>query len=138
MNREQFIRNCKSLMKAAGIKPQEMVVAAGGSLLLRGLRSNTEDIDVSVTEKTYAHIKRVLPEWIQMEDTNHPSGCIVLSVGPFDIHNDSATANQDYEIIDGVACQTLEDILELKQRLNRPKDQLDIKNIRQYIRGKNL
>lgn len=32
----------------------------------------------------------------------------------------------------------IKDVLRLKERLNRPKDQLDIKNIRQYIMGKNL
>jgi hypothetical protein len=43
---------------------------------------------------------------------------------------------EQYVIIDGVGCWTLQEVLKLKERLNRPKDQKDIKKIKDYLKKK--
>lgn len=128
MNRREFIEAYLGLTKQLGIKPEQMPVDAGGSLLMRGMRTATDDIDTSVESDVYMAIKLKVKPWFYYEDLNHPSGLKVLSIGPFDIHLVKQLPKR-CDIIDGVGCQTLEDVLALKKRLNRPKDQDDIRAI---------
>lgn len=134
MNRDHLIECYKGLLNEVGLGPQNMHVDAGGSLLMHGMREQTDDIDTTVNLAAYERIKKRLPKWAYYEDLNHPSGLTVLSVGPFDIHlNDHCT--DKVVIVDGVACQSLRDVLRLKEKLNRPKDQADIERIRKHLMG---
>ena len=129
MNRNEFIENYKALCKYTGINPTDMHVVAGGSLLMHKMRSSTDDIDTTVTEETYLKIKGVLKPWMYYEDSDHPSGKMVLSIGPFDIHLEDVITDK-IVMVEGVACQSLEDVLALKLQLNREKDQEDIRKIK--------
>lgn len=133
MTRDEFIENYKGLCRLCRIDPMDMPVGAGGSLLMNRMRTLTDDIDTSVTQETYDKIKNSLKSWLYYEDHNHPSGKLVLAIGPFDIHLDVVDKDR-IEMIEGVACQCLEDVLELKLRLNREKDKADIENIRKVLR----
>lgn len=134
MTRQDLIDCYKGLLKEVGLMPHHMHVDAGGSMLMHGLREQTDDIDTTVNEAVYAKIKSKLPKWAVYEDLAHPSGLKVLSVGPFDIHCMSHCVD-DVVVIDGVACQSLRDVLRLKEKLNRPKDQADIERIRKHLMG---
>lgn len=134
MTRQDLIDCYVGLLKEVGLMPHHMHVVAGGSMLLHGLREQTDDIDTTVNEAVYAKIKSKLPKWAMYEDPAHPSGLKVLSVGPFDIHCMPHCVD-DVVVIDGVACQSLRDVLRLKEKLNRPKDQADIERIRKHLMG---
>ena len=129
MNRNEFIDNYKSLCKYTGISPTDMHVVAGGSLLMHKMRSSTDDIDTIVTEETYFKIKGALKSWMYYEDPDHFSGMKVMSIGPFDIHLADVITDK-IVMVEGVACQSLEDVLALKLQLNREKDQEDIRKIK--------
>lgn len=132
MTRDELIENYKALCKHTGINPADMSVFAGGSLLMHKLRNSTDDIDATVTEETYLKIKRALKPWLYYEDHEHPSEVLVLSIGPFDIHLEQ-TITDKIVMVEGVACQSLEDVLALKLRLNREKDQEDIRKIKAVL-----
>ena len=132
MTRDEFIDNYKALCKHTGINPAEMHVVAGGSMLMHKLRSSTDDIDTIVTEETYLKIKRTLKPWLYYEDPEHFSGMKVMSIGPFDIHLAEVITDK-IVMVEGVACQSLEDVLALKLRLNREKDQEDIRKIKAVL-----
>ena len=128
MDRSEFIRNYKGFIKSVGIKPSDMYVVAGGSMLVHSLRESTDDIDAIVTPAIFALIKMRLKPWFYYQDNSHFSGMVVLSVGPFDIHMQENPVD-NVVVVDGVACQSLDDVLALKQKLNRPKDQVDIEKL---------
>ena len=102
----------------------EFVILSGGSLLMRGLREETEDMDLSASKK--------LAEELQLYH------CPQDDYGLF-IPFENVQMNDDmeqfpYDVIDGYQCETLEDILKHKREWNRPKDKNDIEIIESYIK----
>ena len=92
------------------------MIRSGGSLLLRGLREETADFDLCVSE-----------EVARMLDLEHCPKDEVGSYVPFE--NVQMKVNQGehpFETVDGYPCETLESILALKRELMRPKDIRDI------------
>lgn len=134
MTRSEFIRNYHGFLRSIALKPKDMFVCGGGVLLMYGMREVTDDIDATVNGLVFGLIKTRLQPWLWYQDNHHPSGKLVLQVGPLDIHLEE---NPPDSVVmkDGVACQSLQDVLALKKRLDRPKDQLDIANIERYLRG---
>ena len=115
MTKQELIEKLESF----GFPKSEYIVLSGGSLLLRGLREETADIDLSVSER--------LAEELDLEHCEKDElGCYV----PFeDVQVKADMESRNYDIVDGFRCQTLEDILKLKRRLMRPKDIKDIERI---------
>ena len=103
------------------------MILSGGSLLLRGLREETADIDMSVS--------RELAEKLDLEHCPKDElGCFV----PFeDVQMKADMESRNFDVVDGFRCQTLEDILMLKRRLMRPKDIRDIERIEAWLNSEN-
>lgn len=132
MNRQEFIEQYLELVNLTGIKPEDMYVVAGGSMLLHGLRESTDDIDTTVDRRVFEVIAAKLPERTFTIDSRHPSGKVVLSYRDFDIHLEENPSDK-IVMIDGVACQSLEDILVLKRKWRREKDLRDIEVITHHL-----
>jgi hypothetical protein len=119
MNRQEFIEK----LNGFGLPESEYVILSGGSLLLRGLREETADFDLSVSDKLAA----------ELELENCPrddAGCFV----PFEnVQMKADMASRDFDVIDGFQCASLESILALKKRLMRPKDIKDIERIEEWL-----
>lgn len=49
MNKQEMIQ----ILKAEGLDRKDCVVVMGGALLLHGLRNETYDIDINVSQETY-------------------------------------------------------------------------------------
>jgi hypothetical protein len=115
-----------SFLKKENLKPKEVWVGSGGTLLMYGLREYTSDIDIDLNKVLFDKFKkRKLPTHIFNGDT------LVIEYDDFiDLHERKV---KDFTLIEGVGSWTLEEVLALKQRLNRPKDQEDIKNIKEYL-----
>ena len=115
MTKQELIEKLESF----GFPKSEYIVLSGGSLLLRGLREETADIDLSVSER--------LAEELDLEHCEKDElGCYV----PFeDVQVKVDMADRSFDVVEGYCCQTLEDILKLKRRLMRPKDIKDIERI---------
>ena len=57
MNREQFINYYKSVVEELFEISDNVVVSAGGALLMLGLRESTNDLDLDVPENTFNAFK---------------------------------------------------------------------------------
>ena len=120
MNRLEYIKRLEEF----GFPSSEYIILSGGSMLLRGLREETADFDLSVS--------KALAEKLSLKSCpRDDKGCYV----PYD--NVQMTDNldgRDFDIIDGFKCETLESILEFKRRLLRPKDLRDIEVIESVLK----
>ena len=119
MKRQELIEKLNEF----GFPKSEYMILSGGSLLLRGLREETADIDLSVSAK--------LADQLDLERcAKDELGCYV----PFeDVQMKADMESRSFDIVDGFHCQTLEDILALKRRLMRPKDIKDIERIETFL-----
>ena len=121
MNRQEFIEKLQEL----GLPRSEYIILSGGSLLLRGLRESTADLDICVSEDLAA----------KLDLQNCPKdkdGCFT----PFeDVQMKNDMAGRAFDEVEGYQCQTLEDILEAKRRWQRPKDFKDIAVIEEYLKS---
>lgn len=115
MNKDQFIRYLEQL----ALPKTEFVILSGGSLLMRGLRAETADLDLSAS-------KQLAGELDLYSCPKDKDGMYM----PFEnVQMNDDMEKFHFDIIDGYQCETLEDILEQKKLWNRPKDQADIKAI---------
>ena len=121
MNKAEFIKK----LEAYGFPKSEFVILSGGSLLLRGLREETADLDLSCSGK--------LAEELNLKKcAKDEAGCFVPCE---DVQMKPDMEGRAYDIIEGYQCQTLTDILALKRRLMRPKDIRDIEVIEEWMKG---
>ncbi|MBO7664597.1 hypothetical protein J6S46_01935 [Candidatus Saccharibacteria bacterium] len=119
MNKQEFI----AALEKFNLPKSEYAILCGGSLLLRGLRDTTADIDLTVSQK--------LAEEIDLFSAPKDDvGCYV----PFE--NCQMKVNLDeieFDVVDGYQCESLKSILAFKKKKNRPKDQKDIAKIEEYL-----
>ena len=122
MKKQEFVDKLNSF----GFPRNEYVILSGGSLLLRGLREETADFDLSASE--------ALVQSLDLKNCPKDEvGCYV----PFeDVQMKPDMERRNFDVVEGFQCQTLEDILALKRRLMRPKDIKDIEAIEIFLKQK--
>jgi len=92
---------------------------------MRGLRGQTEDMDLSVSKKLAGDIN------LYECDTDEYDLYI-----PFEnVQMKDDMEQFSFDIIDGYQCESLGDILKQKKMWNRPKDQKDIKRIEEFLKN---
>ena len=112
MNKQEFTAKLEEF----GFPRSEYMILSGGSMLLRGLREETADFDLCVSEKLAGQL-----------DLKHCPQDGKGYYAPFEnVQMSVNLGSRPYENVDGFQCETLESILELKRRLLRPKDYRDI------------
>ena len=120
MNRQEFIDELKKL----DLPVTEFVILSGGSMLMRGLRDQTHDLDLSASQK--------LAEMLNLPECPKDDHGLYV---PFDnVQMDTDMGRFSFDVIDGYQCESLEDILKQKREWNRPKDWQDIKVIEEYLK----
>lgn len=122
MNKAEFV----AVLDELNLPKDEYVILSGGSLLLRGLRETTADVDIRMT-KRLAH-KIDLYGFPQDEGGYYQPRENVQATDDF--------GEMEYDVIDGYQCETLESILAFKKRMMRPKDLKDIKTIEEVLKRK--
>ena len=123
MNKKEMIE----ILKAEGLNTKDTVVVMGGALLMHGLRNETHDIDINVSQETY---KSFLNKGYKTDLNSIERHRILVMNGENEIEIfDDGIAEVEAEEIDGVYVQTLQSILNWKRILNREKDQKDIEVI---------
>lgn len=119
MNKEEFIRKYKLLLEELELKPRNLIVGAGGVMLMLGVKKETSDMDLATTKDIFDRITLGKPN-------NLPDGTPIITIdGNIDIHVTEHTL--DGIMIDGVYCESLRSVYALRKRLNRPKDQIELK-----------
>lgn len=125
MDKKMLVSNYNAFLKREKLEPTEVIVGAGGALLMHGLRKETNDIDVGVTKKVFDTFNH-LPS--HLFGTTLVLECQDLLI---DIHEHDDMSGV---LIDGVYVYTLERLLKFKLKLNRPKDQKDIKALKKALK----
>lgn len=120
LKRQDIIREYHQAIKELGIEPRDMVVGAGAACVLHGVREQTQDIDVAVADKLFDELlstKQYTVRHFQTDEVLEYNSII-------DIHR--LSANIQINVIEGIHCYSVEQVLKQKQQLNRLKDQADI------------
>ena len=102
----------------------EFIVLMGASLVLHGIKKETNDINISVKSDTFNRLKEKYNSFY-----NDVLGVIKYDV--FEVNSFDFDIKSDF--IDDYYCQDLESIMEVKKKLNRKKDIKDIKAIDLYL-----
>lgn len=119
MNRQEFINKLEQL----NLPRSEYIILSGGSLLMRGLRDQTADLDITVSKKLAAEL-----------DLYHcPKDSQGLYIPFENVQMKDDMEQFHYDVIDGYQCESLEDILRQKREWNRPKDRADIEVITAFL-----
>lgn len=108
-----------------------VVLSAGGALVMHGLRDETEDLDLEVTQEVWDELTQGHGYAV-----NASKGVDIIHLCKgVDLHLYDESHGNDILIIEGILCQDLFAVLALKQRLNREKDQADIAKIQAHLDG---
>ena len=130
MNKQEFMQQYFGFLEKENLRCTDVIVGAGGSMLMRGLRETTHDIDAGLVTDDF---NLFLDRGLQRKEISNDRFAIVYNEF-IDLHDEGSMMVG--EIIDGVFCEHLKDVLERKLRLNRPKDQEDIMKLQAYMEKK--
>lgn len=123
MNKEELYK----LVEKLKLPITEYCILSGGSLVMHGIRENTNDLDIDITKKGFEIIKKYFSP--TLVDENKKLYKITENIECF-LDNNFET---DIELIDGYPCQSLMSVYRLKKKLNREKDQSDIIAIKKVL-----
>ena len=121
MNKKELLKK----LEEYNLDKDKYMLLAGSSMVLRGLKKETSDIDIAVTKDYYDYL---LNNYECEFEVENDSGCKIYQIDKI-LSFGTDHFNEDKEYILDIPCQKLEDILVLKKTLNRKKDQKDIKKI---------
>ena len=114
MNKKDLIKKYKALLETFKLTPLDVHVSAGGAMVLHGLREETEDIDISMTKEVYWAIRNTGKYPLKhFSLSGLPEIEIIQYKDDIDLHKEDREAS--LEMIDGVACYTLEQLLRSKE-----------------------
>lgn len=122
MKKEDIIREINNLDLQ-----EDYVLGMGGSLCMRDIR-DTHDIDLGVHEKDFERLAKN-QEITQAVLGQQKIVLITLKGDEIEVFNYEDFDGEGTEIIDGIQCQTIEGIIKMKKRFNRPKDIKDLELI---------
>lgn len=123
MNKEELYK----LVEKLKLPITEYCILSGGSLVMHGIRENTNDLDIDITKKDFEIIKKYFRP--TLVDENKKLYKIIENIECF-LDNNFET---DIEFIEGYPCQSLMSVYRLKKKLNREKDQSDIIAIKKVL-----
>ncbi|WP_352416722.1 hypothetical protein [Oscillibacter ruminantium] len=102
---------------------------AGGALVLYGLRDETADIDLGAEPSLMDELVAAGFSATQKEDGNRK-----IHLPPVtDLFENWASG--ETETMDGIRVISPAGILDMKEQLNRPKDQADILRLREFLKN---
>ena len=119
MKKREFLAKLDSLK----LPTYHYVIIAGGAMLMHGLREETADIDLAVSEQLADELG------IYRKKPNERGTHVIDK----DVEVIIGMNRVEYEEFEGHLVQTLPSVLRDKQRLNRPKDQKDVETIIDYF-----
>lgn len=129
MNKEQFVKEYKDFVQLHGLDVEKTVVVSGGAMLMMGLREETGDIDLDVEPSVFNWFLR---KGYKSHRFGKDQILVIEATENIDLH-----ICEDFDettITEGVCHYTAEAVLRFKKKLNREKDQKDIKVLTDHLR----
>ena len=122
--------NKKELLELAStldIPKEEYCIISGGALVAHGLREQTNDLDIDITQIGFDILKEqysleLVREDIKQYKVTDKIECFLV---------DKLESDRVY--IDNYPCESLISIYNFKKRINREKDRADILAIEKYL-----
>ncbi len=124
MNKNDILK----LLEKLNFPKDEFYVLSGASLVLRGIRENCSDLDLCVSKELFDKIKG---KYELTDDKKNECGFYHIS----DILEIVVNEKSDFNMEKGSKynLEDLNTILQFKIKRNKPKDQVDIENIKKYL-----
>ena len=109
----------------------------GGSLVMNGVRETTNDLDMDVTPELFNYLADLFcRDESKIEIKNGQRRFVLQDIfGEIEIYEGTFETDSGFEvrdIIDGIRCQTLGDIVKMKRHFGREKDFEDIVLIEKF------
>lgn len=123
MNKEEII----NILNKYNFDNKKYIVISGAAMVIHGVKDKTDDIDIAVSEEYYEYL---LNHYDCVFETVNKCNHIVYFID--NIINFGIDYFTKPEYIDNIPVQSLNDIIKLKEGLNRDKDKKDIELIRCY------
>ncbi len=120
LNKEEILYKLNELE----LSNDEFIVLMGASLVLHGIKKETNDINISVKSDSFNKLK-------EKYNSIYENNIEIIKYDVFEISN--LDSNIKKELIEGYYCQDLESVMNRKKELNRKKDVKDIKAIDLYL-----
>lgn len=128
MNKENIIK----LLNQYNFDKNKYVVISGAAMVLLGIKSITNDIDISVTS---SYCKYLLNKYNCILEKEKDNGVKVYFIDNV-INFSTDYFDNNLLFIEDIPVQSIDNLLLLKQSLNREKDKKDIELINIYKEGK--
>ena len=125
MNRSEIIKK----LKEYDLDVKRYIIISGTAMVLHGIKEDTPDIDISVTEELEEELLEDYYAILEHTNTDGTHAYIINDEVNFGIKYYSD--NKEY--IEGLPVQSVEDILKLKELLNRDKDKEDIRLLKKHL-----
>lgn len=119
MNKREFLERLSSLK----LPKYQYIILSGGSLLMHGLRKETNNIDLAISDVLATELK-IHNKEPNEKGTYRIAKDVEVIVG---MNKISAVLVDDY------LCESLRSIYEFKRRMDRPKDQPDLEMLHEYF-----
>jgi len=119
MNRKEIINR----LKKYNLDVNRYLIISGTAMVLRGIKEETQDIDISVTEDLE---EELLEDYISVLEHTNTDGTHAYMIND-EINFGVKYYSEQRDFIDGLPVQKVEDIIKIKTMLNRPKDKYDLK-----------
>ncbi len=124
MKKKEYLEKLDSL----GFDKKDYCIISGGVMMMYGLREETEDIDLKITDELYLELanQNLLKKSPKMENLYEYGEFTELKVGGF--------TRENIHFIDGYPVESLEEQLRWKKENHRKKDEYDISLIEEYLK----
>jgi len=111
----------------------EYIVISSAALVIQGVKEETKDIDISVTQKYYKYLEENYNcELERYDEKNNINIYYIDDVINFST-NYYSEDKDDFILLDGIKIQSISSVTRLKNMLNRPKDIKDIDLINKFL-----
>ena len=115
------------LAASIDLPKEEFCIISGGALVAHGLREQTNDLDIDITQKGLEILKKKFN--IELINEEKKQYKVTDEIECFLVEK----LESDIVYIDNYPCESLISVYKLKKRMNREKDRADILAIEKYL-----
>ena len=115
------------LAASIDLPKEEFCIISGGALVAHGLREQTNDLDIDITQKGLEILKKKFN--IELINEEKKQYKVTDEIECFLV----GKLESDIVYIDNYPCESIISIYNFKKRINREKDQADILAIEKYL-----
>lgn len=137
MKIKELKETVRNFMHNYRILTNELIVVGGGAALHHGLRDSTEDIDVSLETRRFDNLYRKHNlSLLMLDPVGLMDSVITTKFEGLDLHRvRKLKPKMTMDLGGGYRCGvlSLEELLEFRTKLNRPKDQEEISQLKELL-----